>query len=146
MAMANLMEPWVIALVSAIASGCVSVIGSAYWFGRNNVTKADLDRATEATAGEIRTLESRIDAHDRNIGETITALRTHVSTIDRDTTKKITEVELYVRDTFVRRDSWHTAMNQLQERWAAGEKAAEERALRIEVKVDRIIERLIGDK
>lgn len=142
----RLMEPWVIALVSAIASGCVTVIGSAYWFGRNNVTKADLDKATEATATEIHSLKTDIEAQGREVGETITALRTHVATIDRDTTKKITEVELYVRDTFVRRDSWHTAMNQLQERWAMGEKAAEERSLRLEAKVDKLIERLIAEK
>jgi len=146
MVVARLMEPWVIALVSAITSGCVTVIGSAYWFGRNNVTKADLDKATEATATEIHGLKAEIEAQGREVGETITALRTHVNGIDRDTTAKITQVELYVRDTFVRRDSWHTAMGQMQERWALGEKAAEERAVRLEAKVDKLIERLMGDK
>ena len=65
-----------------------------------------------------------------------------VGDIDANATKKITEVELYIRDTFVRRDSWHQAMNQVQERWSAGEKVAEQRSLRLEGKVDRIFERL----
>jgi hypothetical protein len=146
MLVARLMESWVIALVSAIASGAVTVVGAAFYFGRNTVTKADLDKATEATAIEIHSLKGDIDSHSREVGETITSLRTHLGNVDRDTTAKITEVELYVRDTFVRRDSWHTAMNQMQERWAAGERAAEERSLRLEAKLDKIVERLMGDK
>lgn len=141
-----LMEPWIIALVSAAGGAFVGALGKAYWFGRNAVTVPDLDKATEATKAEIQGLRSEIDSHSREVGETITALRTHVSTIDRDTTKKITEVELYVRDTYVRRDSWHTAMNQMQERWSAGETAAEERSRRLEAKVDKIIERMMGEK
>lgn len=140
------METWVIALISAIASGAVTVIGAAIWFGRNTVTKDDLIASTDTMTTEIHALRNEIDVHSREVGETITALRTHVSAIDRDTTAKITQVELYVRDTFVRRDSWHTAMNQLQERWAAGEKAAEERALRLEAKVDKLVDRLLTDK
>lgn len=136
------MEPWIIALVSAIASGIVTVIGSVFWFGRNTVTKDDLAVATSTTTREIQNLKIEIDSHGREIGETITSLRTHVDIVDRTHAKKITEVELYMRDNFVRRDSWHKAMDQMQAQWAVGEKAAEERALRIEAKVDRIIERL----
>jgi hypothetical protein len=147
MLVARLMEPWLIALISAIASGSVTVIGAAIWFGRNTVTKDDLIASTATMTAGIHELRSEIDSHSREVGETITSLRTHLGNVDRDTTAKITEVELYVRDTFVRRDSWHTAMNQLQERWAAGEKAAEERSLRLEVKLDKIVERLlVGDK
>jgi hypothetical protein len=40
------MESWITALVSAIASGSVTVIGAAIWFGRNTVTKDDLIAAT----------------------------------------------------------------------------------------------------
>lgn len=127
----SLMEPWVIALLSAIASGTVTVVGAAIWFGRNTVTKEDLVHATATTTTEIHELTTKIDAHGREVGETVSAIR-----------QKITEVELYVRDTFVRRDSWHQAMNQMQERWAAGDKAGEERSLRLEAKVDRIFELL----
>lgn len=135
MAMADLMEPWVIATVSAVSSGSLAMLGTAVWLGRNAVTKDDLTKATAATTSEIREFRGEIDALGRSVGETILGIR-----------QKITEVELYVRDTFVRRDSWHSAMNQMQERWAVGEKAAEERSVRLETKVDRIIERLMGDK
>jgi hypothetical protein len=139
-------QPWIIALVSLVGGALVGAFSKAVWFGRNAVTKDDLIAATATMTTELHGLRSEIDTHSREIGETITALRTHVLTIDRDTTKKITEVELYVRDTFVRRDSWHKAMDQMQERWAAAEVAEKERALRIEAKVDRIIERLMGEK
>lgn len=129
------METWIIALVSAIASGSVTVVGAAIWFGRNTVTKDDLIAATATTTNEIHDLRSEIDTHGRNVGETISSIR-----------QKITEVELYVRDTFVRRDSWHQSMNQLQERWGAGEQMAAERSARLEQKVDRIIERLMDVK
>jgi hypothetical protein len=91
-------------------------------------------------------IDSDIDARDRNVGESLQGIRQKIADVDQSAVKKITEVELYVRDTFVRRDSWHQAMNQMHERWAAGEKTAEERDLRIEAKVDRIIERLMGEK
>lgn len=142
----TLMEPWVIALVSAMASGSVTVIGAAIWFGRNTVTKDDLLTATATMTTEIHDLRNEIDSHGRQVGETISSIRQRITDVDSSATKKITEVELYVRDTFVRRDSWHNAMNQIQERWAAGDKIAEERALRLEAKVDRIVERLMGEK
>lgn len=141
-----LMEPWIIALVSAMASGSVTVIGAAIWFGRNTVTKDDLLTATATMTTEIHDLRNEIDSHGRQVGETISSIRQRIADVDSGATKKITEVELYVRDTFVRRDSWHNAMNQIQERWAAGDKIAEERALRLEAKVDRIVERLMGEK
>jgi hypothetical protein len=140
------MEPWLVALISAIASGSVTVIGATFWFGRNTVTKDDLISATATMTTEIHDLRDEIDAHGRQVGETISSIRQRIADVDSGATKKITEVELYVRDTFVRRDSWHNAMNQIQERWAAGEKIAEERSLRLEAKVDRIVERLMGEK
>lgn len=142
----RLMEPWVTAVISAVFSVSVTVVGAAIWFGRNTVTKDDLVQATATTSAEIHDLRTEIDAHGRDVGETILAVRQKIADVDQAATKKITEVELYLRDTFVRRDSWHQAMNQMQERWAAGEKAAEERSFRLETKVDRIIERLMSDK
>lgn len=141
-----LMEPWLVAIVSAIASGSVTVIGAAIWFGRNTVTKDDLINATATTTSEIHDLRNEIDSQGRQVGETILGIRQKIADVESDAIKKITEVELYVRDTFVRRDSWHNAMNQMQERWACGEQAAEERSRRLEEKVDRIIERLMDVK
>jgi hypothetical protein len=131
----RLMDTWVIALASLVGGAFVGAITRAFLFGRHTVTKDDLIAATATMTTEIHELREAIDSHERNVGETITGIRS-----------KINEVELYVRDTYVRRDSWHQAMNQMQERWAAGEKAAEDRSFRLEGKVDRIIERLMGEK
>lgn len=136
------MESWVVALISAVISVSVTVIGAAIWFGRNTVTKEDLVHATATTTTEIHDLTNKIEAQGREVGETILAVRQRIADVDTNATRKINEVELYIRDTFVRRDSWHQAMNQVQERWSAGEKVAEQRSLRLEGKVDRIFERL----
>jgi hypothetical protein len=140
------MEPWVIALVSAIASGGITVAGSAFYFGRNAVTKSDLTEATAEMTGELHSLRNEVESHSRSVGETISGLRQKVGDVEAGATRKINEVELYIRDTFVRRDSWHQAMNSMQERWAVGEQAAVERSGRIETKVDRLIDRWIDVK
>jgi len=129
--MGFLMEPWVIALISAIASGSITVIGAAIWFGRNTVTKDDLIRATATTTNEIHVLRNEIDSHGRQVGETIASIR-----------EKIKEVELYVRDTFVRRDSYHQSMNQLQESIGTADQTDQQWKLRIEEKLDRLVERI----
>lgn len=67
----------------------------------------------------------------RMIGESLSALR-----------QKINDVELEGAKNYVRRESWHQAMNQLQTQLQAADKAAEERVLRIEAKLDRLAERI----
>jgi hypothetical protein len=139
------MEPWVIALVSCAFSICITLVGAIYWFGRNSVTKEDLIAATATMTTEIHSLRGELDNHERNIGETFLSVRQKIADVEHAATKKITEVELYVRDTFVRRDSWHSAMTQMQAQWSSGEVAAEQRSLRLEAKVDSIIVRLMDE-
>lgn len=124
MSVASLMEPWIIALVSAIASGCVTVVGAAYWFGRNNVTVPDLHAVRDDIKVELA-------AERREVGEALKAIR-----------QKVTDVEIDLAKNYVRRDSWHQAMGQLQESIGKSDAAAEQRMLRIEEKLDRVIERI----
>lgn len=89
----------------------------------------------EALTGEIieyrDEVKAEIAGERRVVGESMAALR-----------QKINDVELESAKVYVRRDSWHQAMNQLQIQLAAGDNAAEERSLRLEGKVDRLYERI----
>ena len=124
MQMARLMEPWVIALVSAIASGCITVMGAAYWFGRNNVTVNDLH--------EIRDeLREDLALERREMGEGLKTIR-----------QKATDIEIDIAKNYVRRDSWHQAMQQLQENVSKSDAADQQWKLRIEEKLDRMAERI----
>lgn len=89
----------------------------------------------ETIVHERKEIDRDIEQQSREFGETVAAVRS-----------KVHEVEVWTRDNFVRRDEWHQAMNQMQERWASGEKAGDERWLRLETKVDRIFERIMADK
>lgn len=90
----------------------------------------------EALTGEIIEYRDEVKAEiagERRItGESMAALR-----------QKINDVELEAAKVYVRRDSWHQAMNQLQIQLAAGDKAAEERTLRIEAKVDSLLKHIL---
>lgn len=121
---AKLMEPWVVALISAIASGGVTVAGAAFYFGRNTVTVADLHSIRDELKAEITT-------ERREVGEGLAALR-----------QKIIDVDLDLAKNYVRRDSWHQAMNGLQESISRSDAASEQRMLRLEEKLDRLGERL----
>lgn len=131
MAMAKLMEPWVVALISAIASGSVTIIGAVYWFGRNSVTVADLHELRDLAIKHRDELKVEIAAERREVGEGLHALRERINNVDLDLAKN-----------YVRRESWHQAMNQLQTQLQAADKAAEERMMRLEGKLDRLAERM----
>lgn len=76
-------------------------------------------------------VKDEMAADRRIVGEALQALR-----------QKINDVELEGAKNYVRRESWHQAMNQLQTQLQAADKAAEERVLRIESKLDRLTERI----
>lgn len=125
------MEPWVIALVSAISSGSFAVGGSIYWFGRNTPTIADLHELRDLAIAHRDEIKAEIAAERRDVGEGLSALR-----------QKINDVELEAAKVYVRRESWHQAMNQLQETFGKSDQAAEQRMLRIEEKIDRLADRM----
>lgn len=68
---------------------------------RNEIAKITLD-LTKAITALARELDDRIDSHRREFGETAAALRA-----------KITEVEIWARDNFVRRDSFYKVTGDL---------------------------------
>lgn len=128
---AGLMEPWVVALISSIASGCLTVVGAVYWFGRNSVTIGDLHELRDLAIAHRDELKEEIARERREVGEGLSALR-----------EKINMVELEAAKVYVRRESWHQAMNQLQENIGKSDQAAEQRMLRIEEKIDRLADRI----
>lgn len=102
------------------------LIGAGVW-KLSRIEKAILETITV----HRKEIDTDIDSRDRNVGESLQGIR-----------QKINEVELYVRDTFVRRDSYHTAMSQLQENASKSDEADQQWKRRIEDKIDRLAERI----
>lgn len=125
------METWVIALGSSVVSGSFTVLGAAWWFGRNSVTLADLHELRDLAIAHRDELKEELASERRDVGEGLLALR-----------EKINLVELEAAKVYVRRESWHQAMNQLQETFGKSDQAAEQRMLRLEEKIDRLADRL----
>lgn len=121
------MESWAIALVSSVASGSITIIGAVYWFGRNTVTLADLHELRDLAIKHRDEIKDEMATERRIVGEGMLGLR-----------QKINDVELDMAKNYVRRESWHQAMNQLQTQLSAADKAAEERILRVENKLDTL--------
>lgn len=126
-----MIESWMVALISAIASGSVTIIGAAYWFGRNSVTVEDLHELRDLAIAHRDELRADIASERREVGEGLKAIR-----------QKVGEVELDLAKNYVRRDSWHQAMNSLQESMSKNDAADQQWKLRIEEKLDRVAERI----
>lgn len=131
MVMAALMESWVIAAISAVVGISVTLISTVYWFGRNTVTLPDLHELRDLAIAHRDELKEEIASERRDVGEGLSALR-----------EKINLVELEGAKNYVRRESWHQAMGQLQETFGKSDAAAEQRMLRLEEKIDRLSDRV----
>lgn len=81
-------------------------------------------------------VELRQDEQVRNIGETIRGFQDHVRTVDQRLTDKIREVELFCRDTFVRRDGFYKVRDEMSADLKALGDKIETRLERMEVKID----------
>lgn len=77
-------------------------------------------------------LKAELAMDRRVVGESLAALR-----------EKINLVELEGAKHYVRRDSWHQAMNQLQENIGKGDATDQQWKLRIEEKIDRLNDRIV---
>lgn len=128
---AALMEPWVIALGSSIASVCFTIIGAVWWVGRNSVTIADLHELRDLAIEHRDELKEEIARERREVGEGFHALR-----------EKLNSIELDVAKNYMRRESFHQAMNQLQENIGKSDLADQQWRLRIEEKIDRLSDRM----
>lgn len=131
MVTAALMESWVIAAISAVVGISVTLISTVYWFGRNTVTLPDLHELRDLAIAHRDELKEEIASERRDVGEGLSALR-----------EKINLVELEGAKNYVRRESWHQAMGQLQETFGKSDAAAEQRMLRLEEKIDRLSDRV----
>lgn len=133
MADLSLLETWAIPFVSAVAGGAAAFVSAIYWFGRNSVTVNDLHQLRDLAISHRDEIKNLIDSERREVGEGLAALR-----------QKINDVELEAARVYVRRDSWHQAMNQLQDNIGKTDAADQQWRLRIEEKIDRLSERLFG--
>lgn len=81
-------------------------------------------------------LELRQDEQVKQIGETIRGFQDHVRGVDEKLTDKIREVELFCRDTFVRRDGFYKVRDEMaKDLQSLGDKI-EARLERMEAKID----------
>jgi hypothetical protein len=79
---------------------------------------------------------SLFESDRRTFAETLLALRQKINDVELGTAKEFKE--------YVRRESWHQAMNQLQVRLDKADQASDERALRLEAKMDDRLDAMSG--
>ena len=97
----------------------VAVVGLTWGIAKiRDAVKRDVEEHREKIDGEL-------DKLSRNTGEIAIAIR-----------QKITEIELYMRDTFVRRDSFYDAMKQYSSDMRGQFTNLEKRLERMETKLD----------
>lgn len=90
--------------IAGLAINILATVATVAWkMSRVELSmKLALREAMEESTKEI---DGRIDMHVRYFGETVAAVR-----------QKIVEVELFARDTFLRKDESHQAIEQLGDR------------------------------
>lgn len=103
----------IIAVCGLLLNLVVTVIGGVRAFSKLELS---LSEKIDASGREI---DERIDQQSRQFGETVSALR-----------QKITDVELYVRDNYVRRESFYKVVDDL--------------GVRIEKRIDKLERKLDG--
>lgn len=124
-------QPLVIVALATFVVGGVGTAGGLAWrFSR--VEKAIIEQIVrtkeeieEKLADERRQFDLVLDRTRRDFGETAAALRT-----------KIQEVELFTRDTFMRRDSFYEVARQQQIENKSAWDRIEKRLERMELKID----------
>jgi hypothetical protein len=85
--------------------------------------------------------EERVNAKMRAFGETVTAIRQKIADVDGGLGKRITEIELYVRDTFLQKDSFRAVIAEIMNDMKSLGDRIETRLLRMEDKLDRAHDR-----
>lgn len=97
------------------------VVGGVTW----KLTRMEL-ALTEAISKQRREVDDDLERLRREIGEAMLAIR-----------QKVVEVELYCRDTFMRRDSFYEVTKGINENIAATSIRIETRLDRMETKIDQ---------
>lgn len=103
----------------------VAVVGATWGIGKLRAT------ISEAAIKQSATLEERIERMTRYFGESLAAIRQKVADVETNTNNKISEVELWNRDNFMRRDSFMAFS-------ARTEEAAQRNADKIDTRLERI--------
>jgi hypothetical protein len=85
--------------------------------------------------------EERVNNTSRQVGDTVAAIRQKIVEVDTSLTRKISEVELYVRDTFLQKESFRAVISEIMNDMKNLGDRIENRLLRMETKLDRAHDR-----
>jgi hypothetical protein len=114
------MDPIVIGIATVVVNILVLSVGGTW---KISELKASLVKAISDSKDLV---EQKQDKHEQYIGETISAIR-----------EKIREVELYVRDTYMRRDSFYELNKANAEALTSLGSEIKARLERMEAKIDQ---------
>lgn len=109
----------IVAVATLVLNVIVLLIGGAVQIARQEGKLKDAITKTE------RDLEDRIDSRTREFGETANAIR-----------QKITEVEMFMRDNFIKRDSYYNGYRDLTAIVKTMNESMDARLIRMENKID----------
>jgi hypothetical protein len=128
------METWatiVIGIAGIILQTIALIVGGIWVLSRTeqNIRQMIADHKLEN--------EERINATMRAIGETFTALRQKISDVDGALGRRINEIELYMRDTFLQKESFRAVIAEIMNDMKNLGDRIENRLLRMENKLDR---------
>jgi hypothetical protein len=104
------MEMWASVAIGLIALilQTIALIGGGIWAlsrTEQNIRQQIADHKLEN--------EERINASMRASGETFSAIRQKIFEVDTATGKRITDIELYVRDTYLQKDSFRAVIAEI---------------------------------
>lgn len=131
-----------IAAVLALVLSLITVgIGAVLKFSLSRMETAlaqielSLRGAINATAKEI---DERVDKQGRDFGETVAALREYINLEIRALRKDMTDDQKFVRDTFVRRESFFKLTDALQNELRALSEKIDGKFERLEGKIESV--------
>lgn len=108
-----------IAAASFIVTTAVLLIGGGIAYARQETKTQNMITLAQ------KEIDDKIDATIRAFGETATAIR-----------QKITEVELFMRDNYIKRDSFYGGLNALADNLKILSNTLDGRLIRMENKID----------
>lgn len=108
-----------IAAASFVVTTAVLLIGGGIAYARQETKTQNMITLAQ------KEIDEKIDATIRAFGETATAIR-----------QKITEVELFMRDNYIKRDSFYGGLNSLADNLKILSNTLDGRLIRMENKID----------
>ena len=109
----------------------ILIVGRVTW--KLSRVELSLRQTIQASRDEV---ELRQDTAANQFGETIRGLQEHIRTSEASFLDKIREVELYCRDTFVRRDGFYKVRDEMARDLQSFGDKIEARLERMEAKID----------